>query len=249
MSETKFNFPTETIELPSKGLVYPEDHPLRSGTIEMKYMTAKEEDILSNANNIKNGTSLDKLMESLTMGKINVKDMVPGDKNAMFIAARVLGYGSEYSFMYGDSEETTKQYDVDLSAIENKDFDTSHLTEEGYGTFTLPKSETEITFRYLTEVDQDKIEKDVKAAEKKHGFKGGNVTTRLKHQIVSVDGNEDKAQIADFIDNYMLAQDSLALREFIKESSPDIDLTTTDEDGNEIEVPITIKFFYPHLGS
>lgn len=178
MSETKFNFPTETIELPSKGLVYPEDHPLRSGTIEMKYMTAKEEDILSNANNIKNGTSLDKLMESLTMGKINVKDMVPGDKNALFIAARVLGYGSEYSFMYGDSEETAKQYDVDLSTIENKDFDTSHLTEEGYGVFTLPKSETEVTFKYITEVDQDKIDKDVKAAEKKHGFKGGNVTTR-----------------------------------------------------------------------
>jgi hypothetical protein len=58
----KFNFPTETIELPSKGLLYPKDNPLSSGKIEIRYMTAAHEDILTNQSYIEKGTVLDKLM-------------------------------------------------------------------------------------------------------------------------------------------------------------------------------------------
>ena len=98
MSESKFKFPTEMVELPSLGLVYPKDNPLSSGKIEMKYMTAREEDILTNQSYIQNGTVLDKLLQSLIMSKVDYKDLIVGDKNALLIAARILGYGKNYEF-------------------------------------------------------------------------------------------------------------------------------------------------------
>ena len=104
MEDNKPNFPTETIELPSKGLIYPEDNPLSSGKIEMKYMTAKEEDILSNQSYIKDGTVIDKLLQSLIVTKINYKDLIVGDKNAILIASRILGYCAEYSFEHNGEE-------------------------------------------------------------------------------------------------------------------------------------------------
>ena len=101
MEENKFSFPTEVVDLPSKGLVYPETSPLSSGKVEMKYMTAREEDILTNQAYIQKGTVLDKLLESLIVTKgVNVKDLIVGDKNSLFVAARVLGYGKDYSFNY-----------------------------------------------------------------------------------------------------------------------------------------------------
>ena len=102
MSETKFEFPTEVVELPSKGLVYPEDNPLSSGQIEMKYMTAKEEDILSNQNYIEKGIVIDKLLQSLIVSDVDYKDLIVGDKNAIVIAARILGYGKDYKFKMGE---------------------------------------------------------------------------------------------------------------------------------------------------
>ena len=115
MAELKL--PTETVELPSKGLVYAKENPLSSGKIEMKYMTAKEEDILSNPNYLKQGTVFDKLLRSLIVSKIDFDDLVVGDKNAILIAARILGYGKDYQVKYphpvtGDEELVT----VDLSS-------------------------------------------------------------------------------------------------------------------------------------
>jgi hypothetical protein len=93
---SEFNLPTEMVELPSKGLAYPEGHPLREGKVEVKYMTAKEEDILTNQSYIEKGTVLDKLLESVVVSKINIKDLIIGDKNALLIATRILGYGKDY---------------------------------------------------------------------------------------------------------------------------------------------------------
>ena len=115
MEESKFKLPTEIVELPSKGLLYPEGSELAKGEIEMKYMTAREEDILTNQSYIRNGTVLDKLMKSLIVTKINFDDLLIGDKNAIMIAARILGYGAEYTFEYGGETQT-----LDLSQIENK---------------------------------------------------------------------------------------------------------------------------------
>ena len=92
MAEVKF--PTEVVDLPSKGLLYPKENPLSSGQIEVKYMTAKEEDILTSANLIKSGRVIEKLLESLIVDKsIKVDDILVGDKNAILIAARILAYG------------------------------------------------------------------------------------------------------------------------------------------------------------
>jgi hypothetical protein len=101
---SEFKFPTEEVELPSKGLIYPKDNPLSSGKIEMKYMTAKEEDILTNQNYIKQGIVIDKLLKSLIISKVNYDDMIVGDKNAVLIAARILGYGKDYDFQYKGEE-------------------------------------------------------------------------------------------------------------------------------------------------
>jgi len=242
---SEFKFPTEVVELPSKGLVYPEGHPLRSGKIEMKYMTAKEEDILSNQNYISKGIVLDKLVESLTLGKFDIKDLVTGDKNAILVASRVLGYGKDYTFSYDG-----KDYTVDLSLLENKPFDTALITPKGTFKYTLPTSKTQVEFKLLTDKDEEKVKQEVEGLKKINKESSTDVTTRLKHQIVSVDGNSDKTAIKDFVDNYLLAADSRALRSYIKETAPDVNLTTKvviDGVEEDISIPINLNFFWPDL--
>ena len=241
----EFKFPTEVVELPSKGLVYPKDHILRSGKVEMKYMTAKEEDILSNQNFISKGIVLDKLLESLTLGKIDIKDLIVGDKNAIFIAARVLGYGKDYSFKYDE-----KEYNVDLSTIENKPFDESLVSLKGTLKFTLPNSGIVVEFKLLSEKDEEKIQQEIEGLKKFNKESSTDVTTRLKYQIVSIDGNEDKTFIKEFVDQFLLATDSRALRSYIKNNAPDVDLTyKVNINGVEedINIPINLNFFWPDL--
>jgi len=246
MSELKF--PTEIVELPSKGLVYPEDNPLSSGKIEMKYMTAKEEDILTNQNYINNGTVIDELLKSLIVSKINYKDLIIGDKNAIMIAARVLGYGKDYSFTYNNEEHV-----VDLSTISNKEFDEENFTKgKNEFTFTLPTSNTVLTYKLLTQHDESKIETEIKGLKKLNKLVSPELSTRLKHMILSVNGDTDKKTIRDFVDNYFLAKDSRAFREHIKTTQPDINLTYEiegpDGDVKNIDIPIGITFFWPDAG-
>ena len=243
--EDKFKFPTEIVELPSKGLVYPQDHPLRSGKIEMKYMTAKEEDILTNQNYIKKGIVLDKLIEALTMNKIDVKDVVAGDKNAILIASRILGYGKDYTFTYDG-----KEYTVDLSSLDNQPFDTSTLTTRNTFKFTLPTSGVEIEFKLLTDKDNEKIDQELESLKKLSQEASPEITTRLKHQIFAVDGNTDRNTIREFVDFNMLATDSRALRKQIKDVSPDINLTAKimiDNVEEDIDIPINLNFFWPDI--
>ena len=114
----EFKLATEVVDLPSKGYLYSKDSPLSEGKIEIKYMTAKEEDILTNSSYIQKGTVLDKLFQSLIVSKINYNDLLIGDKNAIMIAARILGYGKDYNFTYEGVEET-----VDLTDINNTEID------------------------------------------------------------------------------------------------------------------------------
>jgi hypothetical protein len=245
MEEKKFNFPTEIVELPSKGLLYPKDSPLAEGKVEMKYMTAREEDILTNQNYIEKGIVLDKLIESLTLGKFNIKTLIPGDKNAILIASRILGYGKEYSFMYNG-----KEYNIDLSKIENKLFDESLVTPNGTLKYTLPTSGTQVEVKILNTIDEENIENEIKGLKKLNKESSTDITTRLKHQIVAVEGDSNKTSIKDFVDNYLLASDSRSLRKFIKNTSPDVDLTTKILVNNveeDIEIPINLNFFWPDI--
>jgi len=242
MEENKF--PTETVELPSKGVVYPPDHPLRSGKVEMKYMTAKEEDILTNQNYIKKGIVLDKLLESLTMGKFDIKELITGDKNALLISSRILGYGKDYTFSYDGTE-----YTVDLTKLENKPFDETKVTPRGTFMFTLPATGTKVEFKLLSDRDNETIDQENESMKKFNKDSSSEVTIRLKHQIVSVEGDNDKNSIRMFVEQ-MLAQDSRALRKYIKDMSPDVNLSTSVKiDGVEesIDIPISLSFFWPDL--
>jgi len=239
-----FNLPTEKIELPSKGLLYPEGHPLSEGTIEIKYMTAKEEDILTNQNYIADGTVLDKLLKSLIITKFNYDDLVIGDKNAIMIAARILGYGAEYKFKYNGAEET-----IDLSVIENKPLDESFYTKgKNEFTFDLPASDNTITFKFLTHGDEVKISQELNGIKKLKKNESPELTTRLKHMITSINGDPEGKTIREFVDQAFLARDARAFREFIQKIQPDVDLTffpsTTTKSAT---LPIGINFFWPDV--
>ena len=241
---SEFKFPTETIELPSKGLIYPEDNPLSSGKIEMKYMTAKEEDILTNQSYIENGTVLDKLLKSLIVSKVNYNDLVVGDKNAIMIAARVLGYGKDYEF-----EIKGEKVSVDLSILENKEFDETSITKGvNEFSFTLPNSGTIITYKLLTHKDETAINNELKGLKKINKNSDPSVSTRMKHMILSVNGDSDRKVVREFVDTYFLASDARAFRKHIQKVQPDVDLNiTVDLDSGEeaIDLPIGVTFFWP----
>ena len=241
---SEFKFPTETIELPSKGLIYPEDNPLSSGKIEMKYMTAKEEDILSNQSFIENGTVLDKLLKSLIVSKVNYNDLIVGDKNAVMIAARVLGYGKDYEF-----EIKGEKVSVDLSILENKEFDETSITKGvNEFPFTLPNSGTIITYKLLTHKDETAINNELKGLKKINKNSDPSVSTRMKHMILSVNGDSDRKAVREFVDTYFLASDARAFRKHIQKVQPDVDLNVTvDLDSGEeaIDLPIGVTFFWP----
>ena len=186
MSELKF--PTEMVELPSKGLVYPEENPLSSGKIEMKYMTAKEEDILTNQNYINNGTVIDELLKALIITKINYNDLIVGDKNAIMVAARVLGYGKDYNFTYNNEEHI-----VDLSQLDSKEVNEKDFTKgKNEFSFTLPTSGTLITYKLLTHGDDKKVNNEIKGLKKLNKLASPELSTRLKHMILSVNGDAEK---------------------------------------------------------
>jgi hypothetical protein len=240
----EFKIPTETIELPSKGLLYEEGSELASGMVEMSYMTAKHEDILTNQSYIKNGTVLDKLMKSLIVSKINYDDLLIGDKNAIMIAARVLGYGKDYTFdLYGES------HTVDLSTIESKPLHpTVEARKKNDFEFVLPESGNRVTFRFLTHRDEQEINRELEGLKKINKDNSPDLSTRMKHIITSVEGSSERKDIRDFVDNYLLAKDSRALREYIKELQPDVDLTFfPSEDGVGVNIPIGVNFFWPDI--
>ena len=240
----EFSLPTKTIELPSKGLLYPEGHPLASGTVEMKYMTAKEEDILTNQNYIKNGTVIDKLLKSLLVTEFNYNDLFIGDKNAIMIAARILSYGKDYPVQYNG-----EQVNVDLSLLEPQEHQVEYVRGTNEFEVKLPKSGNQVTFKLLTHGDELAIDNEIKGLQKINKNNIAEVTTRLKHTIVAINGNRERADIRKFVDGYLLAQDARAIREEYTRVSPDIDLnfTYTYEDGSEEEVaiPIGLNFFWP----
>ena len=242
-----FKFPSETVELPSKGLVYPKDNPLSSGKVEIKYMTAKEEDILTNQNYIKQGVVIDKLLKSLIISIVNYDDLIVGDKNAVLIAARILGYGKDYDFQYKGEEVT-----IDLTELETQYLDESTMIDgKNEFAYTLPHTNTAITYKLLTNRDEKKIEAEIKGLKKINKQASPELSTRLKFMITSVNGETENKTIREFIDNYMLARDSRSFREHIKSTQPDIQMkfTFTGESGTEEDatVPMTAGFFWPDL--
>ena len=211
----------------------------------MKYMTAKEEDILTNPNLIENGTVIDKLLQSLIVTPIDYNTLLTGDKNAVLVAARVLGYGADYSFTYKGEE-----INIDLTTIEDKIIDES-LVVEGKNEFhfILPTSKVNVTFKFLTHADERKIDNELKGLKKLNKNITSDVTTRMKYIITSVDSDHEQKTIRDFVDKQFLARDARELRNYIEKIQPSVDLSYDYEDqrGNvkKIDIPVGIKFFWP----
>jgi hypothetical protein len=240
---SEFKMPTEKVELPSKGKLYPEDSPLSQGYIEMRYMTARDEDTLTNQSYIANGTVLDKLLKDLIVTPINYNDLLVGDKNSIMVAARILGYGKEYKFSK-DGEEII----ADLSLIDNKPLHPLvESAKENSFSFTLPHSGNNITFKLLTHKDEMDISAELDGLKKVSKSLSPDLSTRLKYLITSVEGKTEKKDIRDFVDNYLLAKDSRALREYIREIQPDIDMSIPSDEGGRINISIGIGFFWPEL--
>ena len=251
MEQTQ-QFPTEEVTLPSKGLLYPEGSLLKKGVIEMKYMTAREEDILTNQNLIQNGTVIDKLLQSLIVTPCDYNELLIGDKNAILVAARILGYGQDYTFKYtnpntGEEEDVT----VDLTKSNDKVLDDSLIINgKNEFEFTLPTSKISVTFKFLTQNDENKIANELKGLKKINKGSSSELTTRMKYLITSVNGDYEKKTIREFVDGNFLARDARALRDYISKSMPDIDLTydIEFEDGTVVEnitLPTSVNFFWP----
>ena len=242
--EKTSKFPSEIIDLPSKGKFYPPDSPLSSGTIEMKYMTAKEEDILTNQNYSEKGVVIDKLLQALIVDKaVDYNELLVGDKNALLIAARILGYGKDYEFEYSGERHT-----VDLSTLDIKPFhpDVEIATKNAFN-FTLPTAGRIITFKLMSHGDEQLVEQETKGLKKINKDSSAELSTRLKHMIIAVDGDSDKKNIRSFVDNEFLARDSRAFRNYLKDFQPDVDMKFYPENGPEggVDIPIGVNFLWP----
>ena len=245
--EEQQKFPTEVIDLPSKGKLYPKDSPLSNGKLELKYMTAREEDILTSANLIKKGIAIDKLLDSLIVTEgIKIDDLILGDKNAVMVAARVLAYGPEYVCditvpITGENiKHTFNLADCPFREIPDGINGNSFSID-------LPISKKTIEFKLLTGKEEKLIDEELKASKKTGSDISPELTTRLRHVILSVDDDSKPATINNFVNN-MLARDSLTLRQKINAISPDIELKQEIEVGGdvvEVDIPLTTEFFWP----
>ena len=246
MSEHKF--PTEVIDLPSQGKVYPKDSPLSGGKIELKYMTTREEDILMSQNLIKKGLVIDKLIDSLIVTKgVKQDDLILGDKNAVLIAARILAYGPEYTVKIPNPNNIDEQIEhtFDLAKCEFKEVVEGLDYSKNSFDYTTEIGKNKLKFKLLTGVEEKLINKDVEQSAK-FGYES-NISTRLRYQVTEVDGDTNQDTINNYTQN-MLARDSAAFRKYIQEITPDIDMEQKIELGGEtvsVSIPLTVEFFWP----
>ena len=247
-------FPSETINLPSKGWFYPIESPLSSGTLELKMMSAKEEDILTSKNLIQKNIVLDKLLEAVVINKTIVLDeMLVCDRNAAFFAIRRLAYGDDYraTITCGRCGKENSIV-IDLGKIDNRPFDFEKYPRgENNFTFKLPYSGTIITIKLLTKKDENLIDQELTGFAKVSKDFTKEITTRLTHFITSVNENTEKATIRKFVNEELQARDSLALRNYIRDMMPDIN---TEFDFScahcnlerKEETPLGVSFFWPN---
>ena len=253
-SQPKEKYPSEVIPLPTKGWFYPEGHPLSSGEIEIKQMTAREEDLLANQELIKKGKVLDKLMESVIINKsIKIEDILIPDKNAIFIAIRRLAYGDDYPVSITCPQcSAQNKVKINLSDLSYKKFDfDAHPKGQNNFSTTLP-SGIAVTYKLLNQLDEQSIDAELVQLKKISKDNTGELTTRLKYLFTSVGGNTDRAAIRKFVEDRLTAKDSLALRKHIKENNPDVDMTfdfkcSECDFERRLDMPIGASFLWPDI--
>ena len=248
-----FKVPTEFVPLPSFGLVYSPNSPLHNlKEIEVRYMTAADEDILTSRSLLRSGKAIDAVLKNCILdARINPEELLSGDKNALITFLRVSGYGPEYKVEIDcPSCEETSKYEFDLSQLEMKTLDIEPM-EKGENRFhiQLPTG-THIEFKFLNSAEekeisdaQDRIKRSTNSPIDR------NVTTRLKNTIISIDGNNDPSLINQYVDT-LNVRDSRALRKYMEDNTPDIDMNQEFNcphcgHRGEVDVPISVGFFWP----
>ena len=251
-----FVVPTEFIELPSGGRYYPEGHPLcGESTLEIKQMTAKEEDILTSRTLLKKGVALDRVIQSLIVNKaIDPDSLLVGDRNAIIVSTRVSGYGNIYTTKVtcpNCAEAQDYSFDLNEAEVyEGEEFLDWDVTPHGNGTFdtVLPRTGVTITFRLLNGHDEKRL---VKASEADRKRKGGehNISRQIVSMVTAVNG-DDSSEAINYLVTNIPSIDSRHLRNAYKAVSPNIDLTQHFECSEcayeqPMEVPLAAEFFWP----
>lgn len=256
IQEQKSNlFPNNIIALPSKGLLYEVDNPLSKGTVEMKFMTTKEENILTTESYIKQGVVIDKFLQSMVISpKFNYDSLLIGDKDALIVASRIYGYGEIYPIEVTTPSGKKQKVEINLEEIENKEVDESLFTT-GENRFNYTANgrngKFEIEFKLLTVGDQKKIDERLKKY-KTAGKEDRQISARLQQMITSVNGNSDANFIQVFVENDFLAKDSRAFRDYVSklQPGPNMEIELSDEEtGDSFRTQITIgpNFFWPDI--
>ena len=244
----------ETIPLPSGGLIYPAGSALHNAeTVDIKAMTAREEDILTSRALIKKGTVITSLLSSCMIDKnIDVDQLISGDRNAIMTAIRITGYGAAYSCEVDCPvcSEKNKQ-DFNLGELPIKRLTISPAVEgANVFEFLLPMTKKKVFFKFLTGQDETEIAQEIERRKKKLGGDTDNlITTRLQYSLLAVGDVKDKGKIAQFIRN-MPAGDSRALRKFMDDNEPGIEMKAwmtcnACSEQSEVRLPLGASFFWP----
>lgn len=252
-----YQVPTEIVELPSKGRLYPEDHPLKDAeSVEIKFMTTKEEDLLISPSLSEKGLSIDRVIESLIVSaKVDASTLIPGDKNAILMAARKSAYGSDYEFAtLCQNCLTRNEIKVNLDSIKCKEViedETARFLENGNILIVLPKSTASVEVRILNSEDERIIDETTKKRIK-NNLPAEELLTRYRRMIVSVNGSSETSVINNFVINALGIADSRFLRKKFMEMVPDVSFEYSHNCNNcgtlmEGGVPIGTDFFWPKL--
>ena len=255
-SPLEFVTPTDFVELPSKGEGYPEGHPLKGkDIIEIKFMTAKEEDILTSRALLKKNLAIERFLESVIVDKnIDPQSMLIGDRNAVLISARASGYGSIYETKVicpacgGRSEQSFDLDEPTVWAGGNLDLDNVEMTPDGTYKIKAPVTNFSVELRMMTGKDELNIASAM-AAHKRNKMPEMNMSSQYERMIVSVEGYTDIRVIQHFIQNAP-AKDLRAVRNIYKALAPDVRITKDFEcpscgHEQELEVSFGADFFWP----
>tara|TARA_A100001015_G_scaffold282965_1_gene347821 strand:+ start:7056 stop:7856 length:801 start_codon:yes stop_codon:yes gene_type:complete len=251
-----FAIPTEIVDLPSKGKFYPQGSPLfQKESIEIRFMTAKDEDILTSPTLLKKGVAIDRLLQSVIVDEnINAKDLLVGDRNALMYAVRITGYGANYQAEVvcpecgGDNDVTFNLSKYTEGYVETVDTDDVTVNPDGTFSVDLPTTKINVQVKFLTGHDEQRLTKSSEM-KLKNNLPDSQLTDLLKSIVVSANGVTDPGELGQFLE-MMPASDSRFLRNLYVENSPNVKLTqefTCQHCGSEseVEVPITTGFFWP----
>jgi hypothetical protein len=248
-----FVLPTEFVDLPTQGKFYPKDHPLHNcDSIEIRYMTAKDTDILTSKSLLKKGVAIDRMLQNIIVdNRVKVDELYSGDKNALLIAARINGFGPEYNTKVTcPACSNITEHSFNLQEIEKAIFDNeAGISTQGTFTVKLPVTEVSVECRLLTGADEKKMFQQTEKR-KKHNLPAAGLTDQYKLFIVSINEETDRGLVEKFVD-LMPARDSTFLRTIYANASPDVDLSfqfvceSCDADA-DINLPFSAEFFWPN---